>query len=324
MAIASIEVHKWIEQHSPLINTSRISQFYRTEKNQMYFALHTKEGQRFLLLSIPDSIELRDVKPEGENRETGFGRWMRSNLKGAIIQEITQIGSERVIEIKLRDYSIFIELYGKGNIIVTEKGKIRISLEKQIQKDREIKKGEEYVPPTSFDTYNANAKDFDQLIKENTDSDLNASKLLATKLGLGGAYASQLCEILKIDADSEISSLKGKDLKEGVKKLLESDIDIKKIKVVAPKKESAYDKKLKKIDSIISNQKKTLEKSNKDIVELNNMGEFIYNNYAKFEELGKVFKFAQDNKKEITDDVLKKVVDFKMKYKKPYLEVDYE
>ena len=115
--LSGMDICRWVHTYGELIKTSRINQIYRQGINQLCFALHTKEGKRFLVIIPPTCVLLTEKKPMTDHKETGFGRWMRSNLKGAIINDIYQVGSERIIALVLGKGTLYVELFGKGNLV---------------------------------------------------------------------------------------------------------------------------------------------------------------------------------------------------------------
>ncbi len=368
--ISSLELRRWVNKHKAIIETSRINQTYRLESNEVCFAIHTKESKKFIVVKMPNLIALTDTKPDKDAKETGFGSWLRNNLCGAIIKKVEQIDSERILHFKLQkaeDMDLYIEFFGKGNIIICQNNKVLISLEKQELKDRLIAKGEEYNPPKGFNTFEANEDEITfhiqnsiqnnitnaakELVKEEQvkeaienpkgannkkeksgpekTSQLNASKFFATKLGLGGEFSKELCEIIGVDINADLSVLDAKDIKRGLAELVAKEVDFKYLEdryYEETPKENIFDKRKQKIDAIIEEQKKTLEKTGKDIIEMNARGEFIYQNFLFFDELKKAYDYAEEHKKDFSIALAKLIEkhNFKDKivYKKPHIEVE--
>ena len=130
---SALDLYKWIKTQGELVKTARISQIYRHDIMQLTFALHTKIGKQFLIIQPPRNLFLTQSQPGTDHKETGFGTFMRQNLKGVIIQDIKQIRSERILQIILSKGHMYIELFNKGNIIITDQDDvIQTILQKQV------------------------------------------------------------------------------------------------------------------------------------------------------------------------------------------------
>lgn len=319
---SALDVYKWISTQGELVKTARISQIYRHDIMQITLALHTKEGKRFLVIQPPRNLFLTQSQPGTDHKETGFGTYMRQNLKGVIIKDIIQIRSERILQFKLPRGNLYIELFNKGNIIITNEDNIIESiLQKQIYKDRELKKGEVYNTPTSFDTLHANKAEFTAHMDLHKDLE-SISLFFATRCGLGGKNAEIVCKKMGISPDTTMPEVDQDLAYEKFQELLNEETsfeDVEKEYFEGEKEEvqSGVSKEILKIDKIIQAQKKTLEDNEKKAEKNNQMGEFIYENYQFFEEAKVLY---QNN--ELTNETLQELakkygVTKKMTYKKP-------
>ncbi|MBI4143635.1 NFACT family protein, partial [Candidatus Woesearchaeota archaeon] len=99
------------------------------------------------------------------------------------IEAVEQVGSERIILIKTKPYDIFIELFGKGNVVVVDSGKIVAAQFSLKFHDREIQVHSAYSAPKKQNLFELSAFPV---------SSEPISKALAT-LGLGRMYAEELC-----------------------------------------------------------------------------------------------------------------------------------
>lgn len=328
---SSMDVYKWINQHKSLIETSRITQIYRQDKKRICLGLNTQEGKKYLILYPPQALLLIDNKPSDDHKTTGFGTWMRSNMKGFIIKSIEQIDSERIVMIDCGKYKIFIELFHKGNVLICdEHDTIIMAIEKQIQQGRDLANNEKYQVPQTFDTFHASANDFSTHIKNisENDAELNCSQFFAIKCNLGGKIAKEICAHLSIDPQALLENLKGKEemIVEIIAKLCSEPKDFssyEKEVLEGPKDESlkVYEQKLKQADKIIEKQKESLEQSKKTIIELTKQGEFIYQHYALFQRLCDAYKKDPNlSKEDITTIIQEYGVDIKYTYKKPFID----
>jgi len=220
--------------------------------------------------------------------------------------------------------NLYLELFGKGNAILCDENDIILnSLEHHEFKDRTIKPKIKYKHPImEYNLFKLSKKDLTELF-ENTKKD-SIVITLATGLGLGGIYSEEICLLDNIDKKTNPKKLESKQIESilnAIKKLpnnkLEAvtyyeenkiiDFSPFKLKIyesneIKPMKsfseaislfysqfievkESAFDKKIKDIKRIISEQKETIEDLGKKERESRNKGELIYNNFQLIEEI---------------------------------------
>jgi len=328
---SSLDLYKWVQKYREIIISSRITQIYRQGIFQITLALHTKENKKFLVLFPPKGLVFSDNKPSLDHKETGFGKYLRNNIKGAIIKDLFQVRSERVIGIQLNQGIMYVELYGKGNIIVCDNDNVILtSIEKQIMKTRSIAKGEKYEVPESFDVFNATEKEFNEHIK-NADEDSNISLFLATECNLGGTIANEICREIEINKDAKIKEIYDKAdliIKKLQQKMQEEgdfeqfELEINNAKNI--KEGNVHQKKIDKINTIIEKQSKSLKDVNAKIEKNTNIGNFIYDNYLFFDEVKKAYDYAIENNLEFNQQVLDKLIKkhnikVEIKYSKPNL-----
>lgn len=333
---SGLDLCRWVAKNKALIDTSRINQIYRQGINQICFALNTLEGKRFLIVKAPECVIFTDKKPITDHKDTGFGRWMRNNIKGGIINSINQVGSERILELSFNRGKIYIELFNKGNLICCDNdNNILITLKKQIMKDRALTRGEKYELPSGFDVFNTDSEGFKNHITTNG-AELNISKFLAMKCNLGGAVAKQICEMSNIDPEAYATETIGKEaqLLKAIHELCEQEADFSEYEKelfvgIEEKSKEVFNKKLVKVENILKQQKKALKDVIKNSDSSAKIGEFIYNEYQFFDEVKKAYEYATNNNLEFTQEILDKLkikynIQVDMKYKKPNITFNLE
>ena len=88
------------------------------------------------------------TKKEFETEEDNLCRIIKSHLKNSKLLGINQINNDRIIALEFQHNNLIIELFGKGNIILTnENNKIIDAYIKRKWRHRAIVPGEGYVPP---------------------------------------------------------------------------------------------------------------------------------------------------------------------------------
>ena len=249
-------------------------------------------------------------------RPTGFCMQLRKYINNSFIKKVEQVSSERIAHLileKKQTFHLYIELFSKGNIILTDsEHTIITSLSRQIWKDRVVKPGEKYVVPRGFDWKNATAKEFDAIFAKSTKDNVVTS--LATEAGLGGVYATEVC--MRTGTNQELSPSKmktSKDIVKGIKVLLK-EIEVPKAYVyekdmtpialvgqevvevvdsyhtlinrIKPfEKTSPYEKKISTIKRMIEQQEQAIVRLQAKIDTNTQKGNDIYEHYPKIQKL---------------------------------------
>ncbi|MCA9495681.1 MAG: NFACT family protein, partial [Nanoarchaeota archaeon] len=248
---------------------------------------------------------------------------------------LEQVESERILKIKIskkidedkfEKYYLILELFAPGNIILTNNDLLIINMLKRKKfKDRKIiiKEKYELPPQKEISIFNINEK---KLLLELKKSELDIVKFLAIKMGTGGKFSEEICEIADID-----KNLKSNILNENqIKKIILSIHDVlnKKIEAYLLKNENDYldfmpfefksnntnkekvisfneaiekyyssfkneidlrEKEflieVKKLQNILNKQEIQKEKILEGYEKNNNLGNKIYENYGKIEEI---------------------------------------
>jgi len=176
----ALEVRQLVAELQTLVH-GYIDNIYQYAQQDILFQL--RKGKKHYVRVIAHAAWLTQLKEEAPQKIGGFCAVLRKNINNLRIDAIEQIGSERIISIALREFVLYLELFGKGNIILTRRGRIVAAQFSIIFADREIKIGRIYHPPQRPSLFTIDTLD---LGKE------PVSKVLA-QAGLGQAYAKELC-----------------------------------------------------------------------------------------------------------------------------------
>ena len=211
--LSSVELKYLTDEFQQLIG-SKVDKIYQPAKKELLFSFHVPGiGKKMLRIVPPGLMWLTEVKPAMPEKIHGFCALLRKYLTNARVRKIEQEGSERILELQLEtkkgEYSVIIELFGKGNILLCQNGKILLPLSVQKWKDRIIRKGETYAPPSrEHNPFKISAAKFKKLIE---DSKETISKTLAVELGIGGVYAAEVC--LRADVSKTAKKITEQEIK---------------------------------------------------------------------------------------------------------------
>jgi predicted ribosome quality control (RQC) complex YloA/Tae2 family protein len=201
-SIAGIELKKIVSELK-FIEGSRIDKIYHPSKKHLILQLHVPgRGKTIIRILVGKLLFKTDIKPEAAEPDS-FCMFLRKQLGAARIIKLEQLGNERIVRIEFSGQIImYIELFGKGNIILCDnEDKIINVEEKQVWKDRSLVKDELYkYPKKDYDYLSINAE---QLKWLSEDKKINIVKLLAVELGIGGVYAEEICHIAGVDKEAK-------------------------------------------------------------------------------------------------------------------------
>jgi predicted ribosome quality control (RQC) complex YloA/Tae2 family protein len=212
--LAGIEI-KYLLEEFKVLEDARVDKVFQSSKKDLIIQFHVPNVGKQMLRILSKFVYLSSTKPESPKKMLGFCEHIRKNLESARLRKITQIGSERILELlfetKEKKYRMIIELFAKGNVIFCDENyNILLLIESEKTKGRVLRGGVQYEFPES--KQNVFTLELSELKKIIEDSEENISKTIATKLGLGGTYASEACTIAGIDPKA--SELDTKQMRE--------------------------------------------------------------------------------------------------------------
>ncbi len=319
--ISSVDLHYLVEEMQSLVG-GRIDKIYHPKKEEVLFQFYVSSKGKFLLRIISGKIMFLSVHKGSYAEPSGFCMFLRKYLGSSRIRSISQAGSERVVVLgfdgKDSKHRLYIELFGQGNIVLTDEKDIIINaLQQKKWADREVRKGVEYsYPKREHDFFTISKADFFSVLRSNEELVL----LLAKEIGLGGKYAEEVCLLAgvekskkKLTDDEKLAVFNA--LRKILKKPIKAQIVFrdKKIKEIYPfvlseldgaqtkdyesfnaaydfyyKEEfaakdefvSKHQKMIDKTAAIVAAQQKQIEKLEKKAADNNQKGELLYEHYS--------------------------------------------
>jgi|SRR3989344_333715 len=328
-SLASLELAAIINELQFLKN-AKISQIYHPDKKELMLQLHARGQGKQLLKIIPGKLLCLTKEKETTLRPSGFCMQLRKYLNNAVVKDIYQQGSERIVIFEIEkeeNYILIIELFSKGNVVLTdEKYQIIGALEEQIWKDRSVKAKEKYVfPAAAIDWKKVSDKELAGILKKSEKRNLATS--LATELGLGGLYAEEICKIndldftkLPADATEKEVKLLTKTIKDLLKKIetpagyvYEQEVTPFPLTGMEPRaktktyneaadtiqpleKSSPYEKKIAALNRTLTDQQESITSLEQKIEVNKRKGELIYEQYAPLQKLREIVQELRKSK----------------------------
>ena len=214
-AMSNVDIFTISDELNNLLTGARVDKSFQPAKDIVVMRFHVAgTGRVDLVMQCGTRIHTSKYPLENPTNPPTFPMLLRKRVKGAHVVSVTQHNFDRVVEIKVKKdkyYTIIVELFDKGNIILLdENNNIILPLKRKHWSQRDISSKKEYIFPEDrgINPIKINEEEFKKVISE-TDSDI--VRTLA-KNGFGSLYAeeiiqraNQYCEIKKNTKNEELS-----------------------------------------------------------------------------------------------------------------------
>ncbi len=194
-AMSNVDIYTISNELNNLLSGARIDKSFQPTKDTVVMRFHVPgTGRVDLVMQAGARMHTSQYPLENPKNPPTFPMLLRKRIKGAHVVSIKQYNFDRVVEIKVqkdKTYTIIVELFDKGNIILLDdENNIILPLKRIHMNDRDISSKREYVFPEqkTINPINITEEDLKKLCKE-SDSDL--VRTLARN-GLGSLYAEEI------------------------------------------------------------------------------------------------------------------------------------
>ncbi|EQB73866.1 MAG: hypothetical protein AMDU4_FER2C00039G0077 [Ferroplasma sp. Type II] len=194
---SSLDFHAFVSIYGDTILNSFIKKVYQVNQKEFVLQLYRSDvKKRDFFISLNKGIAFYDAeKPE---EATQLSMLFRKQLSEKRIVGIEQINFDRVVKITLHTgQEIILELFGGGNLILTDNSKIVFAMDQHVYKTRKILIGEEYIPPAVINPI-SDLETFSGILDA---SKASIVKTLATRANLGGEIAEEALHRTNMDKD---------------------------------------------------------------------------------------------------------------------------
>ncbi|VVC01913.1 Uncharacterised protein [uncultured archaeon] len=231
----------------------RIAKIRRTAEGIFLFKIGSEE----MLFQPGVRLHLTRQAFQATESPDGFVAYLRKNFEGKTAAKITQVPSERIVEIETKSKErLIFELFRKGNLIVAlEDGTISSCLEKDDAGGRRVARGEKYEYPKSTPFEFKRPAKIGFVVQLNDAGEPASYSLDAEKGGNAFPSFSEAADFYYANQKEESGA------------------------------QAAAREKVKKLEERLSSQKKTLEEFGKKRREAKEQGDAIYANFGKIEPL---------------------------------------
>ena len=230
--MSNVDIFTITNELNNLLSGARVDKSFQPTKDIVVMRFHVPgTGRVDLVMQCGSRIHTSQYPLENPTTPPTFPMLLRKRVKGAHVESIKQHDFDRVVEIKVKKdkyYTIIVELFDKGNIILLDdENNIILPLKRKHWSNRDISSKKKYLFPEErgINPIAASEEDFKTLFKD-TESDV--VRTLARN-GLGSLYAEEIIErandFVEIDKNtpnSEITEEQLSGLYAGFKNLFDN------------------------------------------------------------------------------------------------------
>ena len=209
--MSSVDIRYVVRELQWLVG-SRVDKVYH-DGDEIRIKLRTKEGRADLILQAGKRFHLTSYVKEAPKQPSSFTMLLRKHLGGGFIDAIEQHQFDRIVKVRVGDYTLIGELFRRGNIILVDsENRIVAALRYEEYKDRTIKPKAEYkFPPARENPLEVSFERFLELMRE--DENLELVRALARKLNMGGMYAEEISIRAGFEKTTPVKELSDEDLR---------------------------------------------------------------------------------------------------------------
>ena len=249
-SMSNVDIFTISNELNNLLSGARVDKSFQPTKDIVVMRFHVPgTGRIDLVMQCGSRIHTSQYPLENPTTPPTFPMLLRKRVKGAHVESIKQHNFDRVVEIKVKKdkyYTIIVELFDKGNIILLDdENNIILPLKRKRLSDRDISSKIEYAFPEErgINPMTVTEEEFKDVF---SDSESDVVRTLARN-GLGSLYAeevikraNEICELDKNTPNGELNEKQLEGLYAGFKNLFDN-LTESKIKPQIVKSESKED-----------------------------------------------------------------------------------
>jgi predicted ribosome quality control (RQC) complex YloA/Tae2 family protein len=219
-AMSNVDIYAICQELRELLKDARVQKAYQPTKDTVLIRFHVPgKGRVDVVFQAGVRVHTTQYPPQNPKVPPNFPMLLRKYIKGGSVTGVSQHNFDRIMRIDIQKehkFSLVIELFAKGNIILLdEEDQIILPLKRKLWQDRKISSKEEYKYPPER---GMNPLEIDKMglkeIFQNSERDI--IRTLAGN-GLGGLYAEEIALISGVDkkkdaaevTDDEIEAIHG-------------------------------------------------------------------------------------------------------------------
>lgn len=143
-SLTAFEYRYWVEEVKDRLIGQRFRKFSEIEKDRFLIRF----DRDTIRIGLPNYVCITRYIEEAKPSPSGFVMAIRKRLKGQRIRGVEQVGTDRILRFMFDNYSLVVELFSHGNILLLDTdGTLIVTYKREIWKDRRLIPREKYIPP---------------------------------------------------------------------------------------------------------------------------------------------------------------------------------
>jgi len=214
-AMSNVDVYAICKELGEILKDARVQKAYQPTKDTVLIRFHVPQrGRVDVAFQAGFRVHTTQYPPQNPKIPPNFPMLLRKYIKGGTVTAVTQHNFDRIMRIdiqKEQKFSLVVELFAKGNIILLdEEDKIILPLKRKLWQDRKISSKEEYKypPERGMNPLDVDAAELKNIL---TSSDRDVIRTLARN-GLGGLYAEEIALRSGVDKSKTAEEITDEDL----------------------------------------------------------------------------------------------------------------
>ncbi len=194
-AMSNVDVYAICKELGEMLKDARVQKAYQPTKDTVLIRFHVpSKGRVDVVFQAGLRVHSTQYPPQNPKVPPNFPMLLRKYIKGGSVTGVSQHNFDRIMRIDIQKehkFSLVIELFAKGNIILLdEDDQIILPLKRKLWQDRKITSKEEYKypPERGINPLEIGKNELKELF-QNSDRDI--IRTLASN-GLGGLYAEEI------------------------------------------------------------------------------------------------------------------------------------
>ncbi|UCE37621.1 MAG: NFACT family protein [Thermoplasmata archaeon] len=224
--MSSFDIAAMVNELQCLVG-GRIDKAYQPARDRLLLRIRVpEEGKKDLVIVLGKWLFLASQSQETPKTPSSFAMLLRKHLSNGKISKIEQHGFDRIIIFHIEraeSYQLICELFGEGNVVLVQDGRIIQPLIPKSWSHREVRAKREYVfPPLRQDVRKLDLDGFEKILDT---SKKDVVRTLAMDVNLGGKYAEEVCLLSGIEKEKKAADLTREEVEktyEATKKLVDS------------------------------------------------------------------------------------------------------
>ena len=209
-AMSNVDVYAICKELGEILHDARVQKAYQPTKDTVLIRFHVPgKGRVDVVFQAGLRVHTTQYPPQNPKVPPNFPMLLRKYIKGGSVTGVSQHNFDRIMRIDIQKehkFSLVIELFAKGNIILLdEDDQIILPLKRKLWQDRKITSKEEYKypPERGMNPLTVEKNELKEIF-QNSDRDI--IRTLAGN-GLGGLYAEEIALRSGIDKKKNASEV---------------------------------------------------------------------------------------------------------------------